>query len=410
MPTLAPSAALVTLYVGRQPIFDRALDTFGYELLFRRSAGAASAEVVDGGTATARVVVNAVTEIGLDHLVGRKRAFINLTEQFILEPELLAEVLPTDRVVLEILEHVAPTPAIVAGVARLRAMGYCIALDDFEYDPEYDPLLDLAHVVKYDYAQTNGPRLVQRIAADHRAGRRVVVERIEDHRQHRDAERAGADYYQGYFFAKPATITTQAVPPGRLTLVQLLARVNDPDASIDEIVSVLAQDVAMSVKTLRFVNSAGSGVSRSVDSIERAAILLGRDRLRSWTSLTLMAAMHDQTPELIALALVRAKACETIARAHGRPNPSSYYAAGMLSLLDVITGTTMETVLRDIPLSAEIADCLLGRDNDLSAVLGQVVALERGGASFATADADALRAHQDALVWATSLVSNVATT
>jgi EAL and modified HD-GYP domain-containing signal transduction protein len=310
--------------------------------------------------------------------------------------------------VLEVLENVPPTPQVIDGLMHLAELGYTIAMDDFIYSPLFEPALQHVKMIKYDYADTHGLALRRRITEDHRAGRLVVVERIETHLEHRDAELAGADFYQGYFFAKPKTLSVQSVPPSRLTLLQLLASVNDPNASTDEIVSILTQDVAMSVKALRYVNSAATGAATNIDSIERAAILLGRDTLRSWTSLTLMAAMNAQPSELLGLALWRAKACENIARFRQRRNPSSYYAVGMLSLLDAITGTTMEAVLRDLSLSDDIRACLLGEDSTLGDVLQQVIELERADRDQIEVDVEpcVLDAHQRALVWANGLVAN----
>jgi EAL and modified HD-GYP domain-containing signal transduction protein len=399
----APPIAPVTLFVGRQPIFDRSLDTVAYELLFRSGADAVTADVIDGGAATARVLVSAVTEIGLNNLVGAKQAFVNITEHFITRPHLLAA-LPPDRVVLEVLETVPPTDAVIAGLTELASQGYTLAMDDFMWGPMFERVLPLVQIIKYDYSDISGLRLRRRISEDHRAGRKVVVERIETHLEHRDAELAGADYFQGYFFAKPKTVSVQAVPPSRLMLLQLLARVNDPEATTEEIVSLLTQDVGMSVKTLRYVNSAGSGMKHTIDSIERAAILLGRDQLRSCTSLSLMAAMPDQPGEVLGLALWRAKACENVARTYERANPSSYYAVGMLSLLDVITGAPMETILKDLSVNDEIRACLLGEPNQLREVLDQVIELERADTPDPDVPAAVLDAHQRAMVWANSLV------
>src|SRR4029453_16671792 len=136
-----PVDELGTLFVGRQPILDRTLNTIGYELLFRGGAAVGSAEFVDGDVATARVLMNAMTEIGLDTLVGNTRAFINLTARFVAQPDLLASV-PTDRVVLEILEYVETTQAVRDGLAQLVEKGFWIALDDFAYRPRLAPLLD----------------------------------------------------------------------------------------------------------------------------------------------------------------------------------------------------------------------------------------------------------------------------
>lgn len=406
MITTAPAVSPVTLFVGRQPIFDRSLETVAYELLFRSGAEKSTADVIDGGAATARVLVSAVTEMGLNNLVGRKKAFVNITEHFIVHPHLLAA-LPPDRVVLEVLESVPPTPQVIEGLTQLADQGYTLAMDDFMWGPMFEPVLPLVQLVKYDYADVNGLKLRRRIAEDHRAGREVVVERIETHLEHRDAELAGADYFQGYFFAKPKTLSVQAIAPSRLMLLQLLARVNDPDSTTEEIVSLLTQDVGMSVKTLRFVNSAATSLPRTIDSIERAAILLGRDQLRSCTSLSLMAAMPDQPGEILGLALWRAKACENVARAYQRANPSSYYAVGMLSMLDVITGAPMDQILKDLSVNDEIRACLLGEANHLREVLDQVIELERTDGDTPDLPGYVLDAHQQAMVWANNLVAGI---
>ena len=394
------------LFVGRQPILDRALDTIGYELLFRGGAAVASAEFVDGDVATARVLMNAITEIGLDTLVGRTRAFVNLTANYVAQPELLASV-PADRVVLEVLEDVEPTQAVRDGLARLIEQGFWIALDDFAYSPKLEPLLDLARIVKYDLELTHGDALRERIDIDHAAGRLVVVERIEDLDDHHAAELAGADYFQGYFFARPSVVAARAVPSNRLTLLQLLARVNDPDSTLDDIVDVLATDVAMSVKALRFVNSAATGLTTKVDSIQHASVLLGRDTLRSWTTLTLMSALDDKPAELVTLALSRAKFCELVARHERAPDPAAYYAAGMLSLLDVMFDTTMHDIVAQLPLNDAIRAALLGEDNPITRVLRLAIDVERADPSTSKPEPHVASAHYQAVIWTTQLLNTV---
>ena len=394
---------LGTLFVGRQPILDRTLNTIGYELLFRGGAAVGSAEFVDGDVATARVLMNAMTEIGLDTLVGNTRAFVNLTARFVAQPELLASV-PTDRVVLEILEYVETTQAVRDGLARLVEQGFWIALDDFAYRPRLAPLLDLARIVKYDFALTRGDTLRKRIEIDHAAGRLVVVERIETPADHREAEAAGADYFQGFFFARPSVLAARAVPSNKLTLIQLLARVNDPESTLEDIVEVLATDVAMSVKALRFVNSASAGLTTKVDSIQHASVLLGRDTLRSWTSLTLMSALDDKPAELVSLALSRAKFCELVARHINAPNPDTYYAVGMLSLLDVMFDTKMSDIVDQLPVDDTIRGALLNQDSPITDVLRQAIALEDADLAASAPEPHIADAHYQAVVWTTQLL------
>ena len=58
------------VFVARQPIFDRRLKVAGYELLFR---DAGEAGIVDDVAATATVTLNALTEIGLQRILGAAR-------------------------------------------------------------------------------------------------------------------------------------------------------------------------------------------------------------------------------------------------------------------------------------------------------------------------------------------------
>ena len=86
-----PSTATVTtssraaVYVGRQPIFDRDLKVYAYELLYRSGmSGGAAQGRVSGDRATTDTIVNAFLEIGLERLVGTRCGAINLTEDFLL--------------------------------------------------------------------------------------------------------------------------------------------------------------------------------------------------------------------------------------------------------------------------------------------------------------------------------------
>jgi hypothetical protein len=70
-------------FLARQPIYDRQLKVIGYELLYRRQETSA-ANVVDRDLATTQVILNAYAETGFQRIVGKRLAFINLTDNFIL--------------------------------------------------------------------------------------------------------------------------------------------------------------------------------------------------------------------------------------------------------------------------------------------------------------------------------------
>ena len=124
------------IFIARQPIYDLDLRVEAYELLFRAGDGS-RADVEDADAATSIVLLNAFAEIGLEAIVGDRLAFINVSRRFLLEQ--YAMPLPTDRVVLELLEDAVVDEQLTALMARLATSQYTIALDDFTYHPSLDP-------------------------------------------------------------------------------------------------------------------------------------------------------------------------------------------------------------------------------------------------------------------------------
>lgn len=74
-------------FVGRQPILDRQLEIFAYELLFRSGEGVRG-PMADGDRATASVLLSTLTDIGLDRVVSGKMAFVNITRNLLLGDEI----------------------------------------------------------------------------------------------------------------------------------------------------------------------------------------------------------------------------------------------------------------------------------------------------------------------------------
>src|ERR1700760_1738291 len=134
-------------FVARQPIFNRNLEVAGYELLFR-GGNATTALVSDKEGATASVVLNSFTEIGLERLVGSQPAWVNVSREFVLDG--LAGSMPPSVVGLEILEDELLDERFVHALIELKRQGYRLALDDFQYTVSAERVLPLADVVKLD--------------------------------------------------------------------------------------------------------------------------------------------------------------------------------------------------------------------------------------------------------------------
>lgn len=362
-------------YIARQPILTTSGETYGYELLFRSSDSNAYDPSVDGNTATSSVLFNALVELGLDAIVGNGQAFINLTNRFLEQPKLL-DLLPPGRCVLEVLETVDVTDQVVEGVRLLREKGHQIALDDFVDEERFARLLPYAHIIKYDITQHSMEQLANYRLADEEAGRTSLAERVETHEEFEQLSSFGFQYFQGYFFAKPKIMSGSKIPQNKIALVQLMAEINNPDSTIDDVAEIVGRDVSLGVRTLKYVNSPATGLMTNVTSIRQATVLLGRALISNWVTLLVMSQMDDKPSELIKLALTRARFCQLSAKEKGLDD-AQYFTLGLLSLLDVFMNSSLQDALDNVTVSAVLRDDLLNRSGTGGQMLSVVESLEQ---------------------------------
>ena len=293
-PTQTPVAETQVL-IGRQAIFDAQLKVMGYELLYR-SNQMNSAIFSDGDVVTARVMLNAFLEIGLEQLVGSQLAFVNLTTKFLRDQ--LCEDLPKDRVVLEVLENIPMEASVVEAMARLSSQGYTLALDDFEYNEALRPMVEQCRMVKLDVVALGLERLEAQVAQLRQFNVKLLAEKVETQEQFEFCKGLGFDYYQGYFFCKPFIVEGARIPPNQIAVLTLMTKLQNPDTKMSEIEEIIRQDVSLSYKVLRYVNSAFFSLSKKIDSIRQAACLVGLARLKTWATLLVMAGLENKPLEL----------------------------------------------------------------------------------------------------------------
>lgn len=402
---VADAAPLGTeVCVARQPIFDAALDVRGYELLFRRG-GENRAIVVDAEAATSDVILNAFTEIGLERLVGTRPAWVNISQRFLVDGHSLS--LPPDRVVLEILEDVVVDDDVLAAATALRRAGYTLALDDIVYTPALDPLLAIVDIAKVEILGRS-PEQVAETVARLRCfpGLRLLAEKVETHRQMEACRALGFELFQGYVLCEPRTITQRTIAPANVERLRLLSEVLDPATEFEALAEIVARDVALTYKLLRYINSALFGFRRTIGSVQEALTILGLEAVRRWVTLVVMASRDDTPSELVVVGLVRGRMCERLAPDH--PGEAArYFMTGLFSVLDAIMDARIEDLLTHLPLDASVAGALVEGTGDKGRILGAVRAYERGApgdalaALGAEADAGAVRrAYEDSLDFA----------
>jgi c-di-GMP phosphodiesterase len=367
---------MTDIFLARQPILDRDQSIQGYELLYTRRVD--GARFGDKALESARVVLGAFSDLGLEHVVGDSRAWIKVT------PELLSldlvPILPPDQVVLELSATQFLDGSMLEAVRDLHAGGYRLALDGFEITPEFDPLLRVVDIVKLDMRELGGREIARRSFKLRPYELTLVAKKIDTPEDFKLAVSAGADLFQGYFFCRPHMIGGRRIPPSRIALMQLASALQDPTIQLHDLEKLISEDVALSYRLLKYINSAYFGLRGEISSIKQAVALLGIEQLRSWSTLTIFADVGEKPRELFLTALVRARFCQAAAEAtpeSQRWSRPELFTLGLFSVLDALTDTPMFIALRSLPLTPAMRDALIYHTG-AGRLLDCVMAIENG--------------------------------
>jgi EAL and modified HD-GYP domain-containing signal transduction protein len=363
------------VFVARQPIFDRDLHVAGYELLFR-GEDASEALVSDSEGATASVVLNSFTEIGLQRIVGSKTAWVNVSREFVLDG--LAATMPPSVVGLEILEDELLDERFVHALIDLKRQGYRLALDDFRYSVSAERVLPIVDVVKLDVIELGREGVAREVARLKPYGMTLLAEKVESHEDHAYCAELGFDLFQGFFFCRPELVHNRGIFANRTSLLQVLAALQEPTVQLARLEHMVGRDVGLSFRLLRYINSAFFGLRFEISSIRQALALLGVQNLKRWATLTVLASVDGKPPELTVTALTRARFCERAGEQLPGPRPGELFTLGLFSVIDALMDAPIEDVIELIPFPADMRDALTHRKGEKGALLNCVTALEAG--------------------------------
>src|SRR5256714_2942269 len=398
-----------SVYVARQPIFDRHTRLVGYELLFRTGDEQGKAVIADHDDATSSVVLNTLTELTLERVVGPHPAWINVTRKFVLDG--LADALPAKRVTLELLENQEVDEELGAALERLRERGYTIALDDFTCDSPSARLLPLADVVKLDVMALGVQGAADQLARLRKFDIRAVAEKVETREEFKACAEEGFELFQGYFFCKPEVLRAKAIGTNKLSLLQLLAALQDPEIELRRLEELIGHDVALSYRLLRYINSAFFGLRTRVDGIGRAIALLGLSNVKRWATMTVFAGIEGKPRELLTTALVRARMCELLGPDLGQNSNDQLFTLGLFSVVDALVDAPMAEVLSSIPFPDDMRAALTAHLGPKGNLLNAILHWERGETAkagrFGIAPGRLAAAHTEALAWADDAASEL---
>ena len=168
------------------------------------------------------------------------------------------------------------------------------------------------------------------------------------------------------------------IEANRMVLMDLLGALNDPAVEVAELQDRISLDVGLSLRLLRYLNSAYFGLRQPVRSIAQAVTMLGTDRLRRWAMLTLFASVQDKPSELTIVALIRARFCELVAAQGDHLNADDAFTSGLFSVIDALLDAPIADALGSIPLAPDIRSALVLHDGVLGSMLDCLLALESG--------------------------------
>jgi len=347
------------VFVARQPIFDRARQLYAYELLFRSDDLHNEFDGTESGSATTQLIANSLLTMGLENIACGKKAFLNFDAQLLLGG--LHSILPREKVVLEILESVEPTEELVSACDELKKQGYTFALDDFVGHSSIEPLTRIAEIIKVDMQASSKADQVRLLETYQPRGIAMLAEKVETHEEFEWARTAGYDYFQGYFFARPAVVRAHQIPVSKVNCLHLLSEMQHSELDYDRLRTIISQDVSLSYKLLRYVNSALFARHGETRSIGHALAIIGEEAIRHWVALAALPVLAKQKPgELVTHSLVRASFCERLSLLAGLSDRSNAFLMGLFSLLDALIDVPIEEALHQTGVGPLISGALLG--------------------------------------------------
>jgi c-di-GMP phosphodiesterase len=365
-------------FLARQPILGRNQRLVAFELLFR-SADSPEANVVDHAAATAAVISHA-SQLGMQRVVGERLAFINVDEVVLMSD--FVRFLPHDKVILEILETVTATPEVIARVVALREIGFKFALDDvIGKSDDNDKLLSLVDVVKIDVQAVEPGSLAALVKMFKMPGKKLLAEKVETVEEYEICMELGFEYFQGYYFARPAILSGKKIAPSELVIVNLLQLINS-DADDRDLEMSVKRDPLISLNLLRLVNTPAAGARRHIDSLSEALVVLGREQLQRWLQILLYAtpgANVELNSPLLQMATTRGKLMELMARklpASHHGSAEAGFTVGIMSLMDALFSMSMHDILETVAVAPEVRAALLEREGMLGEMLRIVEMLE----------------------------------
>jgi EAL and modified HD-GYP domain-containing signal transduction protein len=397
---IAPNDGQPTGVVSvRQAVCDASRAVIGYEVLTGDpDAPPASARFC------ARALLEAFTDVDLDLVAPHHPAYLTVGPSLLLRLDLLP--VAPDRVVLQIEAGATVHGEVAAAVDRLGALGYVFAAVDPE-SPDVVRQLPAVGLVRLDVAGMDPASVAARVAPFMDAGMQIHAVGVDSLEIFQACVTAGCTGFQGTFRALPELTPAHSVEMSAMaTAGELLA----PDLDFDRLEALIARDLELSYRLLRYANSAFFSRRREIGTVREAIQLIGERMTRRWALVVALAGGSARPDELLTDALVRGRTLELVAADLPALSADHAFTVGLFSMLPSLVNRPMEQALDGVGLPADIEGALLDGRPPYGGLLDRLVchldgefARGEGPTSFDRLD----EAYRSALAWVEPLRAEI---
>lgn len=377
--------------MARQPIFDKNLSVFAYELLFRNNSlvnahlsnpkplHSQLNEYDTEDQATSNVLINSYLTTDFEAFSGGKKIFINFTKHLVMNGS--PTVFPKDSLVVELLETIEPDGPFMGRCRQLKKDGYLLALDDYVHARDAgNPLLELVDILKVDFLDNSNDQIAEIANYYRHRPIKLLAEKVETPEMFHFARKTGYEYFQGYFFSKPVMISGKNIHSSNKSYLLILSELYKDNPEFESISKIIETDLSLSYKLLRLVNSAAFYLPQEIKSIKQGAVMIGIKKLKKWILLLMLVDAGKKKPdEILRTSIIRGNFAELIStQTPYRESSSELFLMGLFSMISLIMNAPLEEILKDLPLSSTVKEALRGHPNAYKKIYDLVLLYESG--------------------------------
>lgn len=360
-------------FIARQPILDSGKSVFAYELLFRDGKNG-SYPIHD--EKKSKYIAEQFHPLGLDDICGEKSSFITFSSDTLISR--FPTTLNPDRVIVELADPTDNTVALFEACQHIKQMGFKLAIDDPMMVGTQHDIFPLIDIVKVDVSKTRFDTIEKQISRYHDANVKLVAEQVNTQDNFSICVDLGFDLFQGYFFSQPEARILRELPASKMNVVDLMGESSNPNFDVKRISEIIERDATLSFLLLKFINNPTINKRHKITSLKHALNYMGEVEIKKFIALLSLTSLGDEKPlEIIHMSLVRAKFFDLLTERRGlKNNPPIAFLVGLFSLLEGLLDQSMTDIVKQLPLSNEVNDALLGKNIEMNNYMTLVRSLE----------------------------------